>query len=174
MPPLKRKTVSAENAKVRLENLCARSEHCEWELKEKLRRWGVGPADTEKILESLRKGRFYDDARYASAFARDKLLYNRWGRRKIAMALAAKRIDRETAGDALDNIDEKEYREVLLELMRAKARGIKEGNTYDGRTKLYRAVASRGFETALISDYIRTAAIWPEQLEKSEEEGDEE
>lgn len=168
---LKRKTVSAENAKIRLENLCARSEHCEWELREKLRLWQIGPGDAEEILASLRRARFYDDVRFAAAFVRDKLIYNRWGRRKIAMALSAKRISRDIAAEALDTIADKEYEEILLALMRGKARTIREGNTYEGRTKLYRSVASRGFETALISRFIRTEAIWPAQLEDAEDAG---
>lgn len=157
---------------MRLENLCARSEHCEWELRSKLRTWQIGADDTEAILASLRRGRFYDDSRFAAAFVREKLRYNRWGRRKIALALGAKRIDRSVAQEALDAIEDEEYAEVLLGLMRAKARGIRDGNSYDGRTKLFRAVASRGFETAMIADFIRTRAIWPEQLAEEEEEAD--
>ena len=84
-----RKQISKDNARMRLENMCARSEHCEWELKEKLKRWMISSADAEEILMVLRKGRFYDDRRFASAYVRDKMLYNRWGRRKIVYGLMA-------------------------------------------------------------------------------------
>jgi len=97
--------------------MCARSEHCEWELKEKLKRWMISSADAEEILMVLRKGRFYDDRRFASAYVRDKMLYNRWGRRKIVYGLMAKRIPRELIGEALDEIDEEMYRNVLLEFL---------------------------------------------------------
>lgn len=155
-----RKQISKDNARIRLENMCARSEHCEWELKEKLKRWMISSADAEEILMVLRKGRFYDDRRFASAYVRDKMLYNRWGRRKIAYGLMAKRIPRELIGEALDEIDEEMYRDVLLEFLRAKARIIKEGNSFEGRTKLFRAAVSRGYETDLVAGYIRSGVIW--------------
>lgn len=162
--PLQRKAVSPENARVRLENMCVRSEHCEWELREKLRNWQVAPSDAAEILEALRKARFYDDRRFAAAFVRDKMMYNRWGRRKIAVGLMAKRIDRNLIQEALGEIDDGVYGGILLGFMRAKARGIADGNSFEGRTKLFRAAASRGYEPALIARYIRSEAIWPEQL----------
>ena len=166
--PLKPKTVTPENARIRLENLCARSEHCEWELRDKLRRWNISPDDIEAILSGLLKLRFYDNRRFAAAYVRDKMRYNRWGRRKIVVGLMSKRIARDIIYDALSEIDDSEYRDGLISLMRAKAARIAEGNTYDGRTKLFRSVASRGFETSLITDIIRNERVWPEQLGDSD------
>lgn len=156
-----RKQITAENAQMRLENMCARSEHCEYELREKLRSWNVASKDAEAILSSMRKARFYDDERFAEAFVRDKLVYNRWGRRRIAIGLRSKRIDDNIIEDALATIDEDDYEEILRNLMIAKARTIKEGNTYEGRTKLYRFAMTRGFESALISKLIREG-LFPE------------
>lgn len=157
-----RKQISKDVARVRLENLCARSEHCEWELKEKLKGWMIIGTDAEEILSALHKARFYDDRRFASAFVRDKMMYNRWGRRKIAYGLMAKRIPRDIINEALDEIDDNLYGEILLEFLRGKARAIKEGNSYEGRTKLFRAAASRGYETDLIAKYIRSGEVWPD------------
>ena len=158
----RRKLISAENALMRLEALCSRSEHCEWELREKLRGWGVGIPDAETILATLHKARYYDDERFARAFARDKLIYNRWGRRKIALALRAKRVDDDVVADALDEIDNEEYVSVLNAMMKARAKVIKEGDTYEGRAKLYRAAVSRGFESQLVSKIIRAGGLWPD------------
>lgn len=157
-----KKTISADNALMRLENLCARSEHCEWELREKLRAWGVAGVDAEKILGSLRKARYYDDERFARAFARDKLLCNRWGKRKIALAMKAKRIDDAVIDEALDEIDTDEYVAVLSGFMHARAKAIKEGDTYEGRARLFRAALSRGFESQLVSRILGEGGMWPE------------
>lgn len=157
-----KKKLSADNALMRLENLCSRSEHCEWELREKLRVWGIGENDAARILESLESARYYDDARFAAAFARDKLVYNRWGRRKIAMGLKAKRIRNDIVDDALESIDSEEYLAILEGFMRAKARTVKEGDTYEGRARLYKAALSRGFESQLISNMMRAGDLWPE------------
>lgn len=154
--------MTTDNALMRLQDLCARSEHSEGELREKLWRWGIGQADSDRILQKLRSGKFVDDRRFAYAFCRQKLIFNRWGRKKIALALMAKRVDRNIAAEALDALDETEYSGVLLSAMRAKARQIKEGNTYEGRTKLYRAMISRGFESPLVSAEIKNpdSRLW--------------
>lgn len=179
---LQRRPITAENALMRLETLCARSEHCESELREKLRNWKVSPGDTEKILHELRQNRYYDDNRFAEAFVRDKLLYNRWGRRKIAVALIAKRIDRSIITSALDTIDTDTYTDILRALLKAKARTLsatlegsndiststdnEDGDSHNGslglgampfeiRTKLYRFALSRGFESSLIATLLR-------------------
>lgn len=156
-----RKRITAENAQMRLENMCARSEHCEYELREKLRGWNVTPSDADAILASMRKARFYDDERFAEAFVRDKLLYNRWGKRRISIGLRSKRIDSNIIEDSLATIDDDEYEDILRNLLKAKARTIKEGNTYEGRTKLYRFALARGFESSLISNLIREG-LFPE------------
>lgn len=155
-----RKQISAENALMRLEALCARSEHCEWELREKLRGWNVAVSEVEGILASLAKHRFYDDERFARAYVRDKLLYNHWGRRKISLGLYAKRIARDTIEDALDEIDAEVYEEILLAFLQSKVRSVKEGNTYEGRTKLYRAAVARGFEPEMAAKSIK-GVKWP-------------
>ncbi len=66
-----------------------------------------------------------------------------------------KRIDRHTIEQALDEIDEDEYTDILRHLIKAKAASIAEPDTYEGRTKLYRFGASRGFEPALVARILR-------------------
>ena len=102
----------------------------------------------------------YDDERFARAYVRDKLLYSHWGRRKISLGLYAKRIDRDTIEDALDEIDTKEYEGILLAFLQSRVRSIKEGNTYEGRTKLYRAGVARGFEPETVARLIKVVK-WP-------------
>lgn len=159
---LKRKTLTPENALTRLEAECSRTEHCTSEMFERLRKWGITGATASKIVEHLQAENFINDRRYASAFVRNKLMFNHWGRRKISVAMMLKHIDRTIIREALEQIDETDYRDILLKTMRTKARQIKEGNTYEGRTKLYRAMLSRGFESAAISAIIRNpeSMLW--------------
>lgn len=158
---LRRKIVSAENALMRLEDLCARSERCEHELREKMRQWGLSNSDMEKVVDTLRHSRFFSDTRFAQAFVHDKCTYGKWGRKKIELALKAKRISASDIETALATIDPKEYENILLSLLKSKARNLKEGNTYEGRTKLYRFALSRGFEPSIIAQTIRSGAIFP-------------
>lgn len=149
------KTVSPEMALSRLETLCARAERCRYELEQKLRAWGISASDRDRILERLERGRYCDDSRFAAAFTRDKALYARWGRRKIEAALRLKRIPSADIAAAAEELDEDEYRSAMLDALAAKARTIKEGDTYEGRTKLYRFGLSRGYEPSLVAAAIR-------------------
>lgn len=155
-----KKRISEETARQRLETLCVRGEHCRFELGEKLRRWGFFPSEAEKILDGLEERRFVDDRRFAASFVRDKLLYNHWGRLKISIALRGKRIPSGVIAEALDGIDNEEYERVAESFLRSKARGIKEGYSYEGRNKLYRAGLSRGFESAIVARYVKLRSTW--------------
>lgn len=158
-----KKRISEEVALQRLETLCAAGEHCRHELMEKLRKWGTTAEEAARILKSLEENRFLDDSRFASAFVRDKLLYNHWGRIKIGLALRAKRIDPDIIDEALDEIAPEEYEEIAREFLAAKAKTVKEGNCYDGRTRLYRYGLSRGFESPLVARIVKATSTWGEE-----------
>lgn len=157
------KQLSPHVARQRLELLCSRSEHCSFECREKLRKWGINTSDADAIIDALIDGRYIDDRRFASAFARDKLLYNHWGKMKITLGLRAKRIPSSLINEALDSLDEDEYQRVAREFLSSRAKTIKEGFTYEGRTKLYRAGLSRGFESSLVASIVKSPGIWPSQ-----------
>ncbi len=156
----KKKQITPAKAMERLETLCARSEHSVGELQMKLRTWGINPDDARDILESLQKRRYVDDVRFARAYTRDKLRFSRWGRAKIRIGLMSKRVKGELIGLALEEIDENEYREVLMAVLRAKMRTIEDVESYEGKTRLFRYGVSRGFEMAEVSNAIRSKALW--------------
>ena len=155
-----RKKMTAEAAKLRLEALCAQSEQCSMDLRQKLYRWEISASDSEKILKHLTDLRFVDDARFAVAYCRDKCRFNHWGKIKIAYGLRSKHISSQHIQEALNAIDEDEYLQILENVVRVKAKSIKDVDTYEGRTKLFRYVASRGFEIGLISDIIKNRDRW--------------
>lgn len=151
---MKVRQLTPEQALMRLESLCARAEHCTAELKAKLARWGISATDASAIIDSLQKRRFVDDSRFASAFINDKLQFAKWGRRKIAVALSAKGIPRAIYGPMLEDVDMEAYSATLLSLLRQKASGMEDSDTYEGRTRLFRFAASRGYELSLITSLI--------------------
>ncbi len=153
-----RKPVSPENALRRLEELCARSEQCTGESRKKLYNWGIAANDAEQIVKSLIGRRFIDDRRFCHAFVRDKLMFSHWGKRKIKLSLIQKRVGKDIIDEALEQIDESTYYDILKKIVLAKARTINDADTYEGRTKLFRFAASRGFEPDLISKVIRELA----------------
>ncbi|MDR1680047.1 MAG: RecX family transcriptional regulator [Prevotellaceae bacterium] len=141
-----------EQALHRAAALCTASEKCSADINEKLLAWGINPSDAEKIIDYLTKEKFLDDARFAHAFVRDKFRFNKWGRQKIAFALKMKNISPALIADALAEIDSEVYCETLVELLRAKQRGMKFKNDADRRAKLYRFALSRGFELSAVGE----------------------
>lgn len=156
-----RQPLTPEQAYERVADACSRSEYCTHEVLEKLRRMGVNAVDSRRVLERLIRGRFVDDARFARAFVRQKAGYGRWGRRKIAYALAMKRIDRATVADALAEIEPEAYAESLRCLLQARLRsaGADVLQTYEGRTRLFRYAAGRGYETDAIAAAIKSLMV---------------
>lgn len=72
------RTKTPEQALAALMRLCARAERSEEDARRLMTRWGVAPADRERVLERLRRDRFIDDARYAEAFVREKINLSGW------------------------------------------------------------------------------------------------
>lgn len=158
--PKRRKIITPKDALIKLEALCAQSEQCTMDLRQKLYRWEISPSDSEKIIRRLIDTRYVDDARFATAYCRDKYRFNRWGRMKIVYGLRAKQISTYDIQEALNAIDEKEYEEILISVIKSKSQRIKDIDTYEGRTRLFRSVASRGYETSLIAQIIKDRSRW--------------
>ena len=148
------KKVTPEEALERLEEQCMRAERSTGEARQKLRQWGIAPDEAERIIASLVKRRFIDDSRFARAFVLDKLRFGHWGRVKISIHLRAKGIDTRTAEEALDLINEDEYRTILAALLTARSRQL-DMTDYNERAKLYRFGLSRGFESSLVAAEVR-------------------
>lgn len=154
------KKLTPSNALVKLQELCARSEQCSYEIQSRLYKWGIDGTMASRILALLRRDRYVDDRRFASAFVRDKLVFNRWGRAKIKLALIQKRLDGDIIAEAMAEIDPDEYRTALIEVLSAKARTLPETQSYESRNRLLRHAASRGFEATLIIDIIKQPSLW--------------
>lgn len=143
-----------EMALQRLTALCASAEHCEYEMTEKMRKWEVDESDRQRIVEYLRDAKFVDDERYARAFVKDKIKYNKWGRRKVEQALWAKHIADDIRQRVLDEVDDSEYKSVLADLLKSKRRSIKAATDYELNMKLIKFALSRGFDYSIVRQCI--------------------
>lgn len=150
---INRKPANPEALRLKMADLCARSEQCEHEIREKLRKKMLPTAEIDKIIYFLINGKFIDNSRYARSFTNDKVRFSGWGRNKIRMALAYKRIPSSLIAEALEEIDENEYRTSLMKVATTKAKNL-DLNEYDDRAKLYRHLISRGYESSLVTKII--------------------
>lgn len=154
-----KKEMNEQEAYLQLAALCAQVEHCEQEMRDKMKRWELDETVQDRVINRLTEERYIDNERYARAFVKDKIRYNKWGRRKVQQALWMKRIDTDIQQRVLDEIDEKEYLDVLRPLLKQKRKSIKAGNDYELNQKLVRFALSRGFTFDIIRQCLNVDEI---------------
>ena len=140
-----KKETTEQEAYLQLAALCAQAEHCQQEMRDKMKRWGMAIEVQERVIARLVKERYVDDERYARAFVKDKIRYNKWGRRKVQQGLWMKRIDDDIQQRVLNEVDDAEYLAVLKPLLKQKAKSVKAESDYELNQKLVRFAFGRGF-----------------------------
>lgn len=161
--------LTKEKAKTRLMSLCARSEQCEYDILQKMFRWGLSEQDREEVIDFLKENRYIDNGRYASGFAMDKARFSHWGPIKIKMELLKKRIPAEMIKAALSSVDKEVWKEGLKKNLFSKSRHLnllgEEG--YENGNKLLRYLVSRGFP---MSSCIKAVGYMKKLQEKEKED----
>ena len=163
-----KKEMTEQEAYLQLAALCAQAEHCEQEMRDKMRRWELDETVQNRIVNRLIKERYVDDERYARAFVKDKIRYNKWGRRKVQQALWKKRIDADIQQRVLDEIEEKEYLDILRPLLKQKRKSIKAESDYELNPKLVRFALGRGFGFDIIRQCLNVDDIDIEDIDDDE------
>ena len=151
-----KKEMTGQQAYQKLSALCAKGEHCQQEMLEKMRQWGVSDEEQAQVMARLTSERYVDDERFTRAFVNDKIRYNKWGRRKVEQALWLKHIDKAIVNRVLDDIDDQEYIGILRPLLKQKSRTLKEapGREREQEAKLVRFAIGRGFTMDIIRQCI--------------------
>ena len=164
-----KKEKTEEEAFLQLASLCANAEHCQYEMLEKMKRWELSDEAQARVMARLIEERYVDDRRYARAFVKDKIRYNKWGHRKVQQGLWMKRIDKEIQDEVLDDIDEKEYLDVLKPLLKQKRKSIKANSDYELNQKLVRFAYGRGFTFDIIRQCLDVSDIDEDEFEDDED-----
>lgn len=145
-----KKNVTEQEALLKLSALCSQAEHSSGEMLDKMRRWGMPQDMAERVVDRLVDERFVDDERYARFFARDKIRFDRWGRRKIEQGLYRKGVARDIIGRVLDEVSPDDYAEALAAVLASKRRTVKADSEYELNTKLIKFALGRGFGMDII------------------------
>lgn len=151
-----KKPLSIPQALNRAAALCARSEQAPGDVREKLAKWGLNTSDAAQVIAQLTSQGFLDEGRFARAFVKDRFAFNGWGKIKIAHQLRQKGIPSDVIDEAMTAIDDETYRQRLTELLRAKWRTVKSREPRAAWAAMMRFAASRGFETAIARDCVKT------------------
>lgn len=128
------------------ENYCAFSEQCVSSVKTKLFEWGADVLLADRIVSHLVDSGFIDEKRYAIAYFRSKIRYQRWGRRKVICHLKQKGIPDDVIGYAFDNMDQEEYDSALLSLASRKWESLASCEGRKRSEKVVSYLLSRGYD----------------------------
>ena len=154
-----RQPITLEAARIRMADICARSEQCEADIKQKLYKLGLTSSQTAETINFLKENKFIDNKRFARSFSRDKCRFSSWG----------KCLRPDEIAEGLSAIDENDYHAALMRTAIAKARTLdlfgESGR--DNRMRLYRHIMARGFEPSLASEAVKNILRDPSLTSKS-------
>ena len=154
----RQKKISETEALSRLMELCSRSEKSSFEIRQKLKQWGL-ESKADSIITKLKKENFIDDTRFVKAFSHDKFLVNKWGKIKIKYLLRSHRIPECIIDEGISYIDEDEYLKMIEEEMAKKNKSLKISNRFKRKTKLYAFGSQRGYESEFIQAFFNKEGL---------------
>jgi regulatory protein len=135
-------------------SLCSRSEQCSPDIRKKILASGLDNDSADEIIKELKKENFIDDKRYIASYIDEKIRINKWGKIKIRYYLKMKGIGSDLIENGLDEIDKDSYRDMLVRILKEKARTVRKKNRYEKMGQVIRFAQSRGFEPELIHRYL--------------------
>ena len=132
-------------------NKISYSQKSTYEIRQKLKEQKFSEDVIEKIIAYLDSYGFLDDESYVKSYIRDKDEISNWSRGKIRFMLKRKHID--------DNIIEDYIYMISDEREAEKARffadkKIKNDFSYENRAKIFRHLASKGFDVDIINQVL--------------------
>ena len=117
---------------------------------------GATKANVEEVIARLREYGYLDDAKFAQSYASLRLRERPLGRRRLQRDLWLKKVDKEAAESALDEVFEATPETDLIDraiAKRIRLRG-KPGTREDAK-KLFDHLLRQGFEFELVSEKVR-------------------
>lgn len=149
----------------RILDYCAKAERCSHDVRRKLSAWQVEEEESESILHKLRSDKFLDDDRFIKSYVAEKWNLDQFGKEKIKNNLLQKGFSEASIHQALENIDDKQYREALEKILRQKENSLQEGDPATLARKLYAFGLAKGFEEELVLEWIEKQGFSFEQFD---------
>lgn len=149
MPKQKRSFTPTE-AISKAQKYCAYQERSHQEVRNKLYSYGLWKNDVEEILTQLITDGFLNEERFAKAYAGGKFRIKHWGKNKIENQLKFKGISKRCIQTGLKEIDDRDYRKALIQLIKKKHQTLSEPNPFKRRNKIGMFVIGKGYEAELV------------------------
>ena len=127
-------------------NYCVYQDRCHYEVEQKMREFLLIPEAKDEILLYLMKENYLNEERFTRSYIRGKFNIKNWGRIKIKIHLKQKGISEKLISKCMDEIDEDDYRKIILQIWNnyyERQKGLKD---YQKKSKTIHYLLSRGFE----------------------------
>ncbi|MBO5849625.1 MAG: RecX family transcriptional regulator [Bacteroidales bacterium] len=131
---------------------CDYQDRCKKEIFTKLNSFELADDDRNFIVGILNDEGYISDERYCRSYVKSKLSLKKWGVNKIKLSLITKGIDREIIDNVLSEIDQKSYKEELVNLLKNKK--INEEDPYKRKAKLIRYAVSKGYSISEVMEAL--------------------
>lgn len=132
-------------------NKISYSQKSTYEIRQKLKEQKFSEDVIEKIIAYLDSYGFLDDESYVKAYIRDKDEISNWSRGKIRFMLKRKHIDDNLIEDYIYTISDEREAEKARFFADKK---IKNDFSYENRAKVFRHLASKGFDVDIINQVL--------------------
>lgn len=149
--------VSREDALEKARKYCAYQDRSHQEVWEKLKTLNQSPDIAEDLITVLVEEGFLDEERFARSYARGKFKQNRWGREKIRQGLRGKGVQPRLVEEALTEIDETNYHQILEKLLQQKLKSLSGESLLKKKNKAARYLIGKGYEQNLVWQAIEEA-----------------
>lgn len=121
-PSRRDKPATPDEALLQLERFCAFRERSPLEVHTRLKTFGLAEQDADQVYQVLQNEGFFNEARFAEAYALGKFRQNHWGRVRIRQELRHQGIAPDAIEKALHAIDEPAYLITIRQLVDKKKR----------------------------------------------------
>ncbi len=149
----------AHQAWIAIQKYCAYQERCHQEVRSRLYDYGLHTEDVEEIIYQLIQENFINEERFAKAYVGGKFRVKKWGKQKILSELKRRKISDYCINKAFSLIEDEAYIETLNKVIERKERDYRSvKNDFERNQKIARYCYSRGFESDLIWEILKTRA----------------
>ena len=117
----KYRSLTVEQAYVKIRHYCDFQERTHQEVKMKLRGYGIAWSDIDILASKLIEEGFLNEERFAAAFVGGRFRIKKWGRKKIELELKKKQVSDTNIKKALrEEISQDDYEKTILYIIEKK------------------------------------------------------
>lgn len=147
-----KKQLHPHQAKLKIARYCAFQDRCEYEVRVKLRDFGLNEDEIEELIDFLIDEKYLDENRFTHAFVQGKFNLKKWGKIKIKAHLRSKNVPESLIEKHLAQLPEDRYRKTIVSLIEKKRAEKHEDSPLIRKQKVVAYLQQKGFEMELIFD----------------------